>query len=273
MGPNRVGRLAGRLLGPARRWLPSRAPRPELSPPLGAVDFGDLRRTTPISPHWGTERGRPIDRYYIEDFLARHAIHIRGRALEIGNDYYTHRFGGDRVARRDVLNIRDDAPGTTIVADLAGAPHIPSDTFDCIIFTQTLQLIYDVRAALRTLHRILKPGGVLLATFPGISQTYDRDWSTSWFWSFTPQSAARLFEEAFAGGAFEIHTHGNVLAAAAFLYGLAVEELRRDELDVNDPGYVVSITVRATKGAASGQYPTPSGASMPGRTMPGGSDA
>jgi len=39
------------------------------------------------------------------------------------------------------------------------------------VFTQTLHLIYDVRSAIRTLHRVLKPGGVLLATFPGISQT------------------------------------------------------------------------------------------------------
>ena len=61
-------------------------------------------------------------------------------------------------------------PEATIVADLADAAHIPADAFDCIILTQTLHLIFDVRAAVATVRRILAPGGVVLATVPGISQ-------------------------------------------------------------------------------------------------------
>ena len=48
-------------------------------------------------------------------------------------------------------------PQATIVGDLTDAPHIPSDAFDCAIVTQTLQFVYDVRAALATLHRVLRP--------------------------------------------------------------------------------------------------------------------
>jgi hypothetical protein len=36
-------------------------------------------------------------------------------------------------------------PGATIVGDLTRADHIPSDSFDCVNLTQTLQFIYDVR--------------------------------------------------------------------------------------------------------------------------------
>ena len=133
------------------------------------------------------------------------------------------------------------------MADLANAPQIPSDRFDCIILTQTLQLIYDVHSAVQTLHRILKPGGVLLATFPGITQIYDPDWESSWYWSFTSQSAKRLFGEVFPAGNVEVETHGNVLAAVAFLEGLAVEELTFEELDFLDSGYAVTITTTVRK--------------------------
>jgi hypothetical protein len=90
--------------------------------------------------------------------------------LEIGDDRYTRRFGGDRVVRSDVLHVRSDNPAATIIADLTHAEHIPSTAFDCLIITQTLQYIYNIRPAVGTLHRILKLNGVLLATFSGISQ-------------------------------------------------------------------------------------------------------
>ena len=138
----------------------------------------------------------------------------------MGERAYTRRFGGDRVTVSDVLHVVPGDPEATIVADLASAEHIPSNAFDCIILTQTLQLIYDVRAAVATLHRILKPGGVVLATFPGISQTYDTEWGFTWCWSFTEVSAARLFGDAFGAEQVAVESFGNVLAAMCFLHGL-----------------------------------------------------
>jgi glycosyltransferase involved in cell wall biosynthesis len=216
----------------------------------GRVDFGDLRRLTPLSRDWGYDRGTPVDRYYIERFLATFASDVRGRVLEVGDDAYTRRFGG-AVAVAEVLHVRDDVPGATIVADLAQADNVPSNAFDCIVFTQTLQLIFDTRAAIRTLHRILKPGGVLLATFPGISQIDRGEWADSWYWSFTARSARRLFEETFSPGLVDVDAHGNVLAATAFLQGLAQHELRWEELDYRDPAYELVITVRAVKADGS----------------------
>jgi glycosyltransferase involved in cell wall biosynthesis len=226
----------------SRRWHRSRA-----NPRVGAVNLGDLRRVTPISCRFGFDRGRPVDRYYIEGFLAQHAIDIRGRVLEIGDDAYTRMFGADRVVVSDVLHVSNGNAGATFVGDLARADHIPSDAFDCVILTQTLNLIYDVRAALQTLHRILKPGCALLATFPGISQVAHDQWHESWCWGFTTVSARRLFAEVFPAANVEIQAHGNVLAAIAFLHGLAVEELKPEELEHRDPAYEVLITARATK--------------------------
>jgi SAM-dependent methyltransferase len=210
-----------------------------------------LRRLAPISDEFGYDRGLPVDRYYVESFLARQDEDIRGRVLEVGDDSYTRKYGGSRVRVSDVLHVVEGNPQATIVADLTRAEHIPSDAFDCIIFTQTLHLIYDVHSAVQTLHRILKPGGVLLATFPGISPTPKAYELGGWYWALTTQSARRLFEEVFPARNLGITAYGNVLVAISFLHGLAVEELSQEELDYCDPDYEVLITLRAAKPEAN----------------------
>jgi SAM-dependent methyltransferase len=206
------------------------------------------RQVTPLSRNWGFDRGQPVDRYYIERFLAANAGDIRGRVVEIGDNSYTRQYGGEHVTVSDVLHVDEANPDATIVADLADGDNIPSDTFDCVILTQTLQLIYDVHAAVRTLHRILTPGGVVLATLPSITSIGDIRWEGTWFWGFTHLSAARLFGDVFSPENVTVEHHGNVLSASAFLYGLASHELTPRELDHRDGHYQVTITVRAVKG-------------------------
>jgi SAM-dependent methyltransferase len=206
------------------------------------------RQVDPVSRYFGYDRGQPVDRYFIEHFLATHAADIRGQVLEVGDNAYTRQYGGDRVIVSDVLHVDEDDPAATIVADLAKGENIPSNAFDCVIVTQTLHLIYDVHAAVRTLHRILKPGGVVLATLPSISSVGDVRWESTWYWGFTHLSATRLFHEAFPDGNVTVEHYGNVLSASAFLYGLGSHELSREELDYRDDHYQVTIAVRAVKG-------------------------
>ncbi len=201
----------------------------------------------PLSRVFGFDRGQCIDRYYIERFLARHAAKVRGRVLEIGDDEYIRKFGGRRVTQADILHLQGTRK-TTIVADLTHGKGIGSDTFDCIICTQTLPFIYDVRAAVQTLYRVLRPGGVLLVTAAGISQIsrFDMErWGD--YWRFTTCSMRRLLEEAFPDTNLHVNAHGNVLVAAAFLRGMATRELKPEELDHNDPDYQLIITATATK--------------------------
>lgn len=217
-------------------------------PPIGRVSFGDLRRVTPIDRSFGFERGRPIDRYYIEEFLAAHAREVQGHVLEVGDNHYTTQFGGSRVTRSDVLSLTPDNPAATIIADLTRADHIESNTFDCIIFTQTLQFIYDLHAAVGTLHRILKPAGVLLATVPVISQVcrYDMDrWGD--YWRFTDAAPLRLLGGIFGRESVTVKAHGNVLAAVGFLHGLSAHEFESAELDYHDPDYQLLVTAHAVK--------------------------
>jgi SAM-dependent methyltransferase len=234
-----------------RQWLRAQQRRFSLHrTPVGCVAFGDLRRLSPISPVFGLDRSLPvIDRYYIEGWLAKHAADIHGEVLEMDDASYTRRFGGDRVTRSDVMHYVAGNPEATIVADLTTADHIPSDRFDCIILTQTLQMILDVPAALRHLQRILKPGGVLLVTSHGISRIARRGDIDPWgeYWHFTAQAMRHLFAAQFPTDHLEIVTYGNVLSAAASLYGLAAADLTEQELDYRDPNFEVIIAVRAEK--------------------------
>lgn len=214
------------------------------------IDLGELRRLTPIDTGFGTGRGKPIDRHYIEGFLQQHAADVQGRVVEVGSDDYTRQYGGNRVELSDILHADDSNPRATLVADLASGHGLPSAAFDCFICTQTLQYIHALADALAHIHRLLAPGGVLLLTVPGISQIspYDRDrWGEHW--RFTPQSVERLLNDAFAGGAVDVQGHGNVLASIGFLHGLACEDLTPGELDHHDDRYPMLVTARAQKRA------------------------
>ena len=204
------------------------------------------RRVEPLSRVFGTDRGTPIDRFYIERFLAQHAADVRGRVLEIGDATYTCRFGGDRVAQSDVLHATPGNRHATLIGDLATGAGVPRGAFDCLILTQVLPFVFDVRGAVATAAAALRPGGVVLATVPCISpiSRYDMDrWGD--FWRFTPLSARRLFDEAFA--TLDVATHGNALAATAFVQGMALEELREDELLPTDVDFPLIITVRGVR--------------------------
>ncbi|HEX2973962.1 MAG TPA: methyltransferase domain-containing protein [Tepidisphaeraceae bacterium] len=194
------------------------------------------------------DRGLPVDRFYIEQFLSRYSSDIRGEVLEIGEATYSRRWGGNRVSGFHVLHAVEANPEATIVGDLSSGRNIPVGAFDCIILTQTLPFIYDIHGAVRHCHRALRTHGVVLATLPGISQISRYD-MTRWgdYWRFTSLSARMLFTEAFGEANVQVESHGNVLAAVSLLHGIPTEDLTAQELNERDADYEVTITVRAQK--------------------------
>lgn len=211
------------------------------------VLFDDPRRVEPVSRIFGLDRGTPIDRYYIERFLAGNRHLIKGRVLEVGDSSYSRLFGGEQVESFEVLHAVDDG-SATIVGDLTDCATLPADSMDCFICTQTFNFIFDLQKAVEGAHHLLKPSGVMLATMAGISQIsrYDMDrWGD--YWRFTDASLQKLFAPVFTGQV-EIVSHGNVLAACSFLQGMAVEDLPDSSLlDRTDPDYQLLLTVVARK--------------------------
>ncbi len=211
------------------------------------VLFGTLRETYPVNPAFGIGKGTPVDRYYIDGFLSERRSSIRGRVLEIGDRESTTRFGIG-VAQSDVLHFEAGNPEATIVGDISHCPHIPNDSFDCIILLQTLHYVYDMEAAVAELHRILAPGGHLLCTVPGISQIsrHDMDrWGDRW--RLTSLSAQELFSTAFQPQNTTVVTFGNTLTTMCFIEGITAEKLRKRELDALHPDYQLIVAIDAVK--------------------------
>lgn len=209
----------------------------------------DLTRTRPLSSNFGWDRGTPVDRHYLGQFFHEHSSRISGSVLEVGDRRYTLEFSSGRTEASGVLQFPPGGEDATIVGDLTDKTTLPANAFDCFICPQTLQYTFEVAKAIEGAHHLLKPGGTLLATAPGISQLsrHDAD-AYGEYWRFTAHSMDRLCREVF-GDDVVVGTKGNVLAATALLEGIALEELPDPTLlDERDPDYPVIVTVVARKG-------------------------
>jgi len=225
--------------------------RHSVDPVVGGWRWGDFGATTPVSEQFGFDRGLPIDRYYLEQWLEEQRGDIRGRVLEVAEDLYTTRFGGTSVKQVDLLyapGFEAEAPQGAFVSDLRDLAIIPDNTYDCTLITQTLQFSPEPAAAARALARVLKPGGVCLGTFTGIApiSTYDAErWGE--FWRVTEQGAHALFDPAFGAPQVKVRCYGNVASACAFLQGLCDEDLSPEQLKASDPRYPVLVCIHAAK--------------------------
>lgn len=202
--------------------------------------WGNLRRVRPFSDNFGFERGTPLDRYYLLRFLERHRASITGRVLEIQLPGYTERFGHGVTAAHSVDIVPTFAP--TYVCDLAQSKGIiPDASYDCFLLPNTLCVLRDIEGCLRHALRVVRPGGMILATTAAlVPLTGD----APDYWHLSADGWREVAERAWSrDGEFEIDAHGNCLAAVAAMLGLAYEELDPAELDVNDPRFPVLVTL------------------------------
>lgn len=197
--------------------------------------WGNLRRLEPFSATWGFDRGTPVDRRYIETFLAGHCAKVRGTVLEVGERLYTSRFG-QAVDRSHVVDQEGGNPSADVRADLGVVGSLPTGVYDCFIMTQTLQFIPSPDVAVRNAYDCLRPGGWLLITAPALEPVNMRDPD---LWRFPPAALHMLVSRALPDGRAEFSAFGNLVSAIAALQGLAAEELREDELAAFDARYPV----------------------------------
>ena len=205
--------------------------------------WGNFRRADPFSDDYGFDRGTPIDRYYLHNFLSRNGVHITGDVLEVQGTGYTRQFGHDvRHAHSFDIN---PCVQPTFVCDLAESEKVlPDNRYDCCLLPNTLQHLRSLEACLRNALRVVKPGGVVLAsssTFvPLIPDGPD-------YWRLTRMGWEEVLSRAWAGYDVEVECYGNCLAAVAAMVGLASEELTPAELDFRSQRYPVLITFKCRK--------------------------
>lgn len=201
----------------------------------------------PVSRIQALERGTPIDRFYIEQFLKENEECICGICMEVADDHYTKKYGGDRVCKSIVTHVKGWGDHS-IKANFETGEGIEEDMADCIICTQVMQYIFDLKAAFLNIYRSLKPNGVALITLPGIKSLslFDNDnWGERW--SFTEKSAVELCERTVTNGKFEVNSYGNVKVSIAYLYGLCVEDICIEDFSYSDPQFPFLITLKILK--------------------------
>lgn len=198
----------------------------------------------PLSYLWGSDRGLPIHRYYLNQFLQHFASDIRGHCLEFNDPGYTRYFGGSAVEKVDVLHIDETNPLATVVADLTKPNDIPTNRFDCIICTHVLHIIGDLDKAVAELYRILKPQGVLLVAVPQVSMC---DPGFHELWRFTSEGLALVLTKAFGKENVTVKAYGNSLTAVGEIRGVVAHEFSESALNYHDPRFAVEVCGRAHK--------------------------
>lgn len=203
-----------------------------------------------VSNKMGTDRGMAIDRYYIESFLKDNAKYMHGDLLEIADIEYSEKFS-DSGSIFHILTFDKDALNrkNLIIGDLTNIETLKEASIDCFICTQTLNFIYDIKAAVKGIKFVLKENGVALVTVSGISQISPYDYPR-WgdYWRFTDQSVKRIFAEEFNEENVKVMTYGNRSSTIAFLQGMSVEDVKKyDILDEKDEMFQCIIGIVAIK--------------------------
>lgn len=209
----------------------------------GLPRWGNLRRLRPFSDNFGWDRGTPVDRYYVDRFFARHRADITGDVLEIDRNIYTRRYGNDL---RTVHSV-DISPASepTFLCDLAHCESIlPSEAYDCVLLPCTLQHFRELELCLRNVLRVVKPGGVVLANAAGLFRLDEVGLD---FWRPTPDGWREMLRNAWPDCEVIVEGEGNCLAVVAINLGLALEELRPEELDNYDARFPVVTNIYCRK--------------------------
>jgi len=201
----------------------------------------------PVSRKFGLERGKAIDRYYIEQFLYKNESFIHGDCLEVADNTYTLKYGGTKVKNSYILHVKGWGENA-IKGNFETGEGIEENRYDCAIITQTLMYTFDLRKSVENIYRLLKKNGSALITVAGIAQIsrYDADiWGS--YYGFHEDAMRKLFEPLFGRENVIVQTYGNVKTSIALLYGMCQEDLKIEDFEVNDKDYPVIVSVIATK--------------------------
>ncbi|MBI3321371.1 MAG: class I SAM-dependent methyltransferase [Candidatus Omnitrophica bacterium] len=170
---------------------PRREQRAGLWVQLDRAIAGEHPHATIFHPQWLSVRAQVL--------AARHAApHAQGVLVDIGCGQKPF----DQIFRTQVTTyVGIDHPLTVhplngsradVLATIMQLP-LRSQSVDTVLLTEVLEHLPEPVAALRELHRLLKPGGVLLLTAPMI---YNLHGSPQDFFRFTPDGLSYLLAQA-----------------------------------------------------------------------------
>lgn len=211
-----------------------------LTVPIGAIDFGDFKRQIPFCPQFGNLRGIPIDRYYLDKFIE--AIHneISGVTLEIAGDKANpERFKLTNVTSYVTLNL--EGKDADIIGDAHDPKAVDKGSLDTVLLFNVLEHCERPWVVVENIYNWLKPGGQVFCMVPSAQRVHRQPQD---YWRIFPDAMNSLFVRF---PRRKLYVYGNPLTTLAAYYGIAHEELSREELDYYHEDYPVANCIHAQK--------------------------
>jgi SAM-dependent methyltransferase len=208
--------------------------------PVGRIDFGDFRGRLPFCPQFGSFRGTPIDRYYLDKFILEIREKVTGKTLEVGGKRENHQLYDFRKAS-PYLTMDLEGKGLDIVADAHDTNAVAENSLDSIVIFNVLEHCERPWVVVGNIHRWLKDGGQVFCMVPNAQRVHrlPKD-----FWRILPDAMDSLFS-GFAQR--QLYVYGNPLTVVAAHVGISAEELTTAELDDFHESYPIATCIHAHK--------------------------
>jgi len=137
-----------------------------------------------------------FNRVAVIRFLEEHAKQMHGKVLDVGSGRWTF---ARRLLQNHCQYIATDCfadPNVDIVSDIEVLSNtFNKDDFDFILCLEVLEHIPHPWLAVKQLHTVLKPGGILLMTTPFHMRFHGTN-NYRDYWRFTPEGLGLLLDEA-----------------------------------------------------------------------------
>jgi len=207
-----------------------------------------LNSINKYSEKFGFDRGTPIDRYYIDEFIRNLEFENEfNTALEFGELHYVERFNVRQkffLSHPDFSKRKD--PKNQIFFDLNTQNKYDGVKFDLIISTNVINFTKNPFVTLSHHIDMLNVDGMLLLTASSsmpISQFDAERWGD--YWRFTPDAMNHLLEN--LDCEYHVQSFGNFKSSVAFLCGLASEEMKATDLKEKDTRYPLLVVALVKK--------------------------
>jgi len=211
-----------------------------LTVPIGAIDFGDFKRPIPFCPHFGHLRGTPVDRYYLDKFIETIHNDVKGVTLEIaGNKADRERYKLNNVTSFLTMNL--EGMESDIVGDAHDPKAVDEASLDSVILFNVLEHCWKPWVVVDNIYNWLRPRGQVFCMVPNAQRVHREPQDC---WRIFPDALDSLFERF---PQRKLYVYGNPLTTLAAYYGIAHQELTREELDYYHENYPVANCIHAQK--------------------------
>jgi len=213
-----------------------------LTVPIGAIDFGDFKRKLPFCPQFGHFRGNPVDRYYLDRFIEQIRNEVKGVTLEIGGSKGNRELYG-LTNTTSYLTMDLNGEGLDIIGDAHDTQAVEEASLDTVLLFNVLEHCERPWVVVDNIYQWLKPRGQVFCMVPNAQRVHRVPQD---YWRILPDAMTSLFARF---GRRKLYVYGNPLTTLAAYYGIAAEELSREELDHYHENYPVANCIHAQKTA------------------------